>query len=46
MPPKDGAPLKAHNMVLPVVTVLIVLPVVLWITGEGNLMDGSGTLAA
>ncbi len=46
MSPKDGVPPKAHNMVLPVVTVLIVLPVVLWITGEGNLMDGSGTLAA
>lgn len=46
MPPKEGAPLKASNMVLPVVTVLVALPVVLWVTGEGNLMDGSGALAA
>jgi Na+/H+ antiporter NhaC len=46
IPPKQGAPMRAFNMVFPVATVLATLPVVLWITGGGNMMDGSGTLAA
>jgi len=45
IPPKEGAPINLLNLVLPVATVLATLPVVLWITGDGNIMDGSGTLA-
>ncbi len=44
--PKEGAPLRAGNMVVPVGVVLATLPFVLWVTGDGNLMEGSGTQAA
>jgi Na+/H+ antiporter NhaC len=44
--PKEGAPHRAFNMVFPIAVVLLTLPIVLWVTGDGNMMDGSGTLAA
>lgn len=42
---KSGIPLRAANMILPVVTMVVLMPVVLLITGKGNLMDGSGSLS-
>lgn len=45
MQEKNGIPLRAANMILPVVTMVVLMPVVLLITGKGNLMDGSGSLS-
>ena len=43
MEAKEGVPLRAFNMILPVATMVVMMPVVLFITGKGNLMEGSGT---
>lgn len=43
MEAKEGIPPRALNMILPVVTMVIMMPVVLLITGKGNLMEGSGS---
>jgi Na+/H+ antiporter NhaC len=45
MPEKEGVPLRAINMVIPVVVMVATMPIVLLISGKGNLMEGSGTLA-
>jgi Na+/H+ antiporter NhaC len=45
MPEKIGVEPRAVNMILPVATMVLMMPVVLIITGEGNLMDGSGSLS-
>jgi Na+/H+ antiporter NhaC len=43
MEAKEGVPPRALNMILPVVTMVAMMPVVLLITGNGNLMEGSGS---
>ena len=43
MKAKEGIPPRALNMILPVVTMVAIMPVVLLITGKGNLMEGSGS---
>jgi Na+/H+ antiporter NhaC len=43
MEAKEGIPPRALNMILPVVTMVVMMPVVLFITGKGNLMEGSGS---
>ncbi|MCK4337867.1 MAG: sodium:solute symporter, partial [Candidatus Aminicenantes bacterium] len=45
MEAKEGVRPRAINMVLPVVVMVIMMPVVLLITGKGNLMEGSGSLS-
>lgn len=45
MDAKPGIPHRAINMILPVAVMVIMMPVVLLITGEGNLMQGSGSLS-
>lgn len=40
---KPGVPLRAWNMILPVVVMVATMPVVLFITGNGNIMEGSGS---
>ena len=42
---KPGVPKRAFNMVAPVATMVAMVPVVLWMTGGGNLMQGSGSKA-
>ena len=44
--PKEGAPTRMLNMVIPVGAVIIALPALLFVTGDGNLMQGSGTVSA
>ena len=44
--PKSGAPNRMFNMVLPVAAVIVALPLLLFITGDGNLMEGSGTISS
>lgn len=45
MEAKEGVPPRALNMILPVVTMVAMMPVVLLITGKGNLMEGSGSVS-
>ena len=45
MKAKDGVKPRAVNMILPVVTMVVMMPIVLLFTGKGNLMDGSGSTA-
>jgi tetracycline resistance efflux pump len=45
MKEKPGVPPRAVNMILPVATMVVMMPVVLFITGKGNLMEGSGSLS-
>jgi Na+/H+ antiporter NhaC len=45
LPEKAGVPLRPINMILPVVTMVIMMPIVLIISGNGNLMKGSGSLS-
>ncbi len=42
---KPGAPERAVNMIAPIVTMVVMVPVVLWLTGDGNIMQGSGSRA-
>ncbi len=44
-PQKEGVTPRAINMVLPIVTMVITVPIVLWVTGDGDLMAGSGSHA-
>ncbi len=39
---KSGVPLRALNMVAPVLTMVVTVPLVLWGTGDGDIMAGSG----
>jgi Na+/H+ antiporter NhaC len=43
--PREGMPLRAVNMVLPILVMVVTVPIVLWITGEGNIRAGSGSKA-
>ncbi|MBS3819540.1 sodium:solute symporter [bacterium] len=45
MEKKADIPPRAINMILPVVTMVVTMPVVLLISGKGNLMEGSGSLS-
>lgn len=45
MEAKKGVPPRAINMILPVVTMVVTMPIVLLITGKGNLMKGSGSVS-
>jgi Na+/H+ antiporter NhaC len=42
---KAGIPHRAINMILPVGVMVVTMPVVLMITGRGNLMKGSGSIS-
>jgi tetracycline resistance efflux pump len=43
MEAKQGIPPRAFNMILPVTTMVVMMPLVLLISGKGNLMEGSGS---
>jgi tetracycline resistance efflux pump len=45
MEAKKGVPPRAINMILPVATMVVTMPIVLLITGKGNLMEGSGSVS-
>ncbi len=42
---KPGVPERAINMVVPILTMIVMVPVVLYITGDGDMMNGSGSQA-
>jgi len=45
LPAKPGVPLRPVNMILPVGVMVGVMPIALFITGQGNLMEGSGSVS-
>ncbi len=45
MKAKEGVKPRAVNMILPVAAMVVMMPIVLLITGKGNLMDGSGSMS-
>ncbi|HSM07594.1 MAG TPA: Na+/H+ antiporter NhaC family protein [Gemmatimonadota bacterium] len=44
-PPKEGTPLRAVNMVLPIATMVAMMPLAMYVTGDGDLLAGSGSLS-
>ena len=42
---KPGVPRRALNMIVPIAMMIATVPVVLWATGAGNIMNGSGSKA-
>lgn len=45
MDEKKGIPPRAINLILPVGVMVAMMPIVLLITGKGNIMEGSGSLS-
>jgi Na+/H+ antiporter NhaC len=43
--PKEGVPLRAANMVLPILVMVVTVPIVLLMTGDGDVRSGSGSQA-
>jgi len=46
IPTKEGVEPSPANLLVPVTTIVVALPVLLWVTGDGNLMNGSGSVSA
>jgi Na+/H+ antiporter NhaC len=42
---KAGIPQRAVNMIIPILSMVITVPVVLWVTGDGSIPNGSGSQA-
>ncbi len=42
-PPNDRLTPRMRNMVIPVIVLVVMMPLGLWITGEGDLRQGSGS---
>ena len=42
-PPREGIPLRPVNMVVPIAAMVLMMPVAMYITGDGDLMAGSGS---
>lgn len=42
---KEGVPKRAANMVIPILVMVLTVPTVLWITGDGSIPNGSGSRA-
>ncbi|MDH3270259.1 MAG: hypothetical protein OEN56_02940 [Gemmatimonadota bacterium] len=42
-PPLEGTTPAARNMVLPIASMVLFMPIALYITGDGDLRDGSGS---
>jgi Na+/H+ antiporter NhaC len=43
--PKDGIPLRPINMILPIASMVVMMPIAMYITGDGDLMAGSGSVS-
>lgn len=44
-PPLKGVPLRSVNMIAPIGSMVATVPIVLWLTGDGDIMAGSGSQA-
>lgn len=43
--PIEGVPSRARNMILPIATMVLFMPLALYITGDGDLQAGSGSVS-
>jgi tetracycline resistance efflux pump len=43
IPAKKGIKIRAYNMLIPIIVMMGMMPVALYITGEGNILNGSGS---
>ena len=43
LPAKEGVPTRAVNMLLPIIAMVSTVPYVLWLTGDGVILNGSGS---
>ena len=43
LPPKTGVEPRARNMVVPLLVMLVTMPAALYVTGEGDILAGSGS---
>ncbi|MFW6084474.1 MAG: Na+/H+ antiporter NhaC family protein [Gemmatimonadota bacterium] len=44
-PPKEGTPLRPVNMVVPIVVMVAMMPLAMYVTGGGDVLEGSGSLS-
>ncbi|MFQ5529042.1 MAG: Na+/H+ antiporter NhaC family protein, partial [Gemmatimonadota bacterium] len=44
-PPREGIPLRASNMAVPIVVMVLMMPTAMYITGGGDVLAGSGGLS-
>jgi Na+/H+ antiporter NhaC len=42
-PPAEGLPLRPVNMVLPIAIMVMMMPISMYVTGDGDIMAGSGS---
>ena len=42
-PPREGMPLRPVNMVVPIVVMVLMMPISMYVTGDGDVMAGSGS---
>ncbi len=42
-PPKEGIALRPVNMIVPIAVMVLMMPVAMYVTGEGDVMAGSGS---
>ncbi len=42
-PPREGMPLRPVNMMVPIAVMVLMMPVSMYVTGDGDLMAGSGS---
>ncbi|NNK48099.1 MAG: C4-dicarboxylate ABC transporter [Gemmatimonadetes bacterium] len=42
-PPREGMPLRPVNMIVPIAVMVLMMPVSMYVTGEGDIMAGSGS---
>jgi len=42
-PTKEGVEPLARDMIVPITAMVVMMPFGLWVTGDGNLLDGSGS---
>ena len=46
IPVKDGVQPHQRNMLIPIIAMVVALPILLWVTGDGNIMNGNGSVSA
>lgn len=46
IPTKEGVQPNPINLLLPVITMVVTLPILLYVTGDGNVMNGNGSMSA
>jgi len=42
-PPREGMPLRPVNMIVPIAAMVLMMPVSMYITGDGDIMAGAGS---